>query len=299
MKDHITTVLKRYQGRVWAWDVVNEAIDEEGKGLRKDSFWFKTIGPDYVKLAFQYAHEADPQAILYYNDFSAEDMGGKSKLVYNLVRDLKQQGVPIDGVGWQMHIDTRFGVKSSHRDNAKRLADLGLELSITELDVKMELPPAPEALTRQAEVYREVAQFCLTTPNCRALVLWGFTDKYSWIPAISPGSGDALIFDDQYQPKPAYAGLKQALQGATSSLPLITKAAIVDDNLVITGNNFNKDSVVFVNWKQIKTAVDKQNPIASLIIKKVSKSVSATQKMVLQVQNPGGKLSTEYNFVRE
>jgi endo-1,4-beta-xylanase len=299
MKDHIGTVVKRYQGKMWAWDVVNEAIDEDGKGLRKDSFWYKTIGPDYVNLAFQFARDADPGAMLYYNDFSAEDMGSKSKAVYNLVRDLKQQGAQVDGVGWQMHIDTNFKSKPPHRENAKRLADLGLELSITELDVKIALPSTQEEFTKQADVYRDVAQFCLTTPNCKALVMWGFTDKYSWIPAVSPGSGDALIFDADYQPKPAYLGLKQAFQDATSSTPTITKASIVDDNLVIAGTNFNKDSVVFVNWRQFKSAADKQNPLTSLVIKKARKSLGAAQKMILQVQNPGGKLSTEYTFVPE
>jgi endo-1,4-beta-xylanase len=299
MKDHISTVVKRYQGKMWVWDVVNEAVDEDGKGLRKDSFWYKTIGPDYVKLAFQFAREADPGALLYYNDFSAEDIGSKSKAVYQLVRDLKQQGVQIDGVGWQMHIDTNFKIKPSYRDNAKRLADLGLELSITELDVKITLPSTKEALTKQADVYRDVAQFCLTIPNCKALVMWGFTDKYSWIPEVSPGSGDALIFDADYQPKPAYLSLKQAIQDATSSPPTITKASMVDDNLVIAGTNFTKDSVVFVNWKQFKSAADKQNPLTSLMIKKVRKSLGTAQKFILQVQNPGGKLSPEYTFIPE
>jgi endo-1,4-beta-xylanase len=299
MKDHINTVVTRYQGKIWAWDVVNEAVDDDGKGLRKDSFWQKTIGPDYVKLAFQFAREADPGALLYYNDFSAEDLGSKSKAVYQLVRDLKQQGIQVDGVGWQMHIDTNFKTKPSYRENAKRLADLGLELSITELDVKITLPTTQEELRKQADVYREVAQFCLTTPNCKALVMWGFTDKYSWIPQVSPGSGDALVFDADYQPKPAYLSLKQAMQDATSSIPTITKASMVDDNLVIAGTNFSKDSIIFVNWKQFKSAADKQNPLTSLLIKKARKSIGAAQKIILQVQNPGGKLSPEYTLVPE
>ncbi len=298
MKEHIDIVVRRYKGKVWVWDVVNEAVDEDGKLLRKDSFWYKTIGPDYVKLAFQFTREADPDALLYYNDYSAEDMGSKSKAVYNLVRDLKLQGVPINGVGWQMHVDSNFKINSSHRDNAKRLADLGLEVSITELDVRLTLPATQELATRQAGIYRDVTQFCLSIPNCKVLVMWGFTDKYSWIPQFYPGNGDALIFDSNYKSKPAYSSLKQAIQDAVSSTPVITKASIVDNNLFITGNNFNNNAVVFLNWKQIKASADKQNPLGSLIIKKIGKSLGAAGKITLQVQNPGGKLSTEYNLLR-
>ncbi len=298
MKDHIDTVAGRYKGRVWSWDVVNEAVGDNGKSM-KDSFWLRTIGPDYVKLAFQFAHKADSDALLYYNDYSAEDMGAKSKAVYNLVRELKQQAVPIHGVGWQMHLDSNFKIKSSHRDNAKRLAELGLEITITELDVRMNVPATEEELSKQANVYRGVTQFCLSTPNCKAMVMWGLTDKYSWIPAYYKGAGAALLYDTDYQPKPAYSGVELALRNSVTSRPVIDNASMVDDHLQITGSNFDKKSVVFINWKQVKPSVGKQNPIDSLLVKKIAKSIGTAKKITLQVQNPEGKLSSEYTFARD
>jgi endo-1,4-beta-xylanase len=298
MKDHIDTVAGRYRGRVWSWDVVNEAVGDNGNPM-KDSFWFKSIGSDYVKLAFQFAHEADPDALLYYNDYSAEDMGAKSKAVYNLVREMKQRGVPIHGVGWQMHLDGNSKIGQSHRDNAKRLAELGLEISITELDVRISLPATQEDLSKQANTYRDVTQFCLSTPNCKAMVMWGLTDKYSWIPAYYPGAGAALLFDTDYLPKPAYSGVEAGLQNSVTSSPVIDNASIVDNNLQITGSNFDKKSVVFINWKQVKPSVDKQSPITSLLVKKFANSIGKAKKITLQVQNPEGKLSSEYTFARD
>lgn len=299
LKDHITTLVKRYQGKIWAWDVVNEAIAEDEAGLRRDSFWYQKIGPDYIKLAFQFAHAADPQARLYYNDFSAADMGRKSKDVYNLVRELRQQGVPLHGVGWQMHIDGDFKIKSAHRDNARRLADLGLEVSITELDVRMPLPLAPPAATRQAAVYRDVADFCLRQPNCQALVLWGFTDKYSWIPQIYSGAGEALIFDVAYRPKPAYAALQQSLQAAVTAAPKVSSATLTGEGLTVTGENFGKGAVLLINWQRQRTTADKQAPASALLVRKVASISNPGQPVVLQVQNADGKLSPAYNFTRQ
>lgn len=295
LKDHITTLVKRYQGKIWAWDVVNEAVAEDEAGLRKNSFWYQKIGPDYLKLAFQFAHEADPNALLYYNDFSAEDTGRKSKDVYNLVRELKRQGVPLHGVGWQMHVDGDFKIKPAHRDNARRLAELGLEISITELDVRMPLPLTPTAATRQAAVYRDVADFCLRQPNCKALVLWGFTDKHSWIPQVFPGAGDALIFDADYRPKPAYATLQQSLQAAGTSAPKVTSAALNGEHLTVRGDNFGPGAQVLINWKRQRTESDKQSP-AALLVRKVATLINPGRQVTLQVQNADGKLSPEYNF---
>ncbi len=213
MRDHIQTVVGRYQGRVAAWDVVNEAIDDSG-AWRTDSFWYRTIGPDYVALAFTFAHEADPAAKLYYNDYSAEGMNAKSDAVYALVRDLKADGVPIDGVGWQMHVVNGFRIGQEHVENAERLAALGLDLTITELDVRLQLPATEAALDRQAEAYGDIGAFCLAQANCVALLTWGFTDRYSWIPGFFAGYGDALIFDANYRPKPAYRALHAALEGS-------------------------------------------------------------------------------------
>jgi endo-1,4-beta-xylanase len=222
MRDHIMTVVGRYRGRILAWDVVNEAVSDNNGQLRTDSFWYQRIGPEYIAMAFQFAHEADPDAILYYNDYSAEGAGAKSDAVFNLVSGLVNQGAPIDGVGWQMHQINPFRIQQAHRTNAQRLAALGLEVSITEMDVRISLPTTAQELQEQALAYRDVVEFCLSQPNVKTLVMWGFTDKYSWIPGFFSGFGDALIFDANYQPKPAYTAMLSALGGGMGPPPVPT-----------------------------------------------------------------------------
>lgn len=209
LEQHIKVVVGRYGGRIWAWDVVNEAIADEG-GYRTDSFWYQHIGPEYIAMAFRWAHEADPSAILYYNDYEAEGLGPKSDAVYQLVRDLKQADVPIHGVGWQMHLAEGWHVTAAHHQNAQRLRELGVELSMTEMDVRLRTPASAAQLASQAGSYREAMEFALDT--CAALLTWGFTDKYSWISSFRPGYGAALPFDADYQPKPAYHAMKHALE---------------------------------------------------------------------------------------
>jgi endo-1,4-beta-xylanase len=211
LKEHIQTLVGRYRGKILAWDVVNEAVDDKTGKFRTDSFWYQKLGSDYIKLAFEFAREADPDAKLYYNDYSAEGMNVKSDGVYNLLRELKNQGIPIDGIGWQMHEINGFRIETQHSANAKRLIALGLELSITELDVRVKLPVSVEDLRKQADAYRDIADFCLDEPQCKAILIWGFTDKYSWIPKEFTKMGDALIFDKFYKPKPSYTALLEAL----------------------------------------------------------------------------------------
>ncbi|MEO7222396.1 MAG: endo-1,4-beta-xylanase [Devosia sp.] len=210
LKDHIQTVVGHYKGRIVAWDVVNEAVDDSTGELR-ESPWLTAIGPDYIALAFQFAREADPDAKLYYNDYSAEGVGGKGDAVYELVKGLKEQGVPIDGVGWQGHFQSSSFIMDM-KDNGRRLAELGLEVSITELDVRIPIPVTDLMLEKQAKMYAKVTEICLALPNCKAIVAWGFTDKHSWVPGFFSGEGAALPFDESYTPKPAYEAIRAALQ---------------------------------------------------------------------------------------
>jgi endo-1,4-beta-xylanase len=210
LRDHITTVVGRYKGRVSYWDVVNEAIDDSGN--LRNTIWLQMIGPEYIEMAFQWAHEADPNAKLIYNDYGTEGLGRKSDAVYALVRGLVQKGVPVQGVGLQGH----FTLSSSPRledvsANLARLAALGLDAYFSELDIRIQRPASDIQLSDQAALYGSIAAACVSSPNCRAIGLWGFTDKYSWIPSAYPGFGDALIFDTQYLPKPAYLSLSDAL----------------------------------------------------------------------------------------
>jgi endo-1,4-beta-xylanase len=295
LKDHISTLVGRYTGRVWAWDVVNEAIDDSTHQLRTNSFWYQSIGPDYVKMAFEFARQADPGALLYYNDYSIEGMNPKSDAVYNMLGTLKNQGEPIDGVGWQMHVVNGFRIQPQHQMNAMRFAGIGLDLSITEMDVRIALPDSPAEQQQQALAYSDVINLCLTQPNCKALVMWGFTDKYSWIPGSFPGWGDALIYDAAYQPKPAYVSLNTVLERGLDLSPKITAASRNGKQLIVTGELFEDGAQLFINGeKQNKTSNDSQSPATAIVARKAGKIVKPGD--VLQVKNPDGLLSNEFTF---
>ena len=210
LHDHITTVVGRYRGRIVTWDVVNEAIDENGL---RDTVWLRVIGPEYIALAFKWAHEADPDALLFYNDYASEELGLKSDVMHALLEDLLRQGVPIHGVGLQTHSSvTAAPNPASVRENMDRFAALGLQVQITEMDVRIRGEPTARTLGYQATIYREMLETCLAAQDCTALVLWGFTDRHSWIPSHAPGWGSALILDEQYQTKPAYDAIREALK---------------------------------------------------------------------------------------
>lgn len=209
LREHIATVVGRYAGTIAAWDVVNEAVGDNA-ALRK-TFWLDHIGPDYLAIAFQAAAEADPQAKLLYNDYAAEAMNAKSNAVFRLISDLLSAGMPLHGIGFQCHFTTNGVDLSSFARNLQRFADLGLELYVTEMDVRLPLPATAETLARQAALYGGVLDTCLAQPAFRGFQSWGFTDKHSWIPTTYSGQGAGLPFDEQYQPKPAYDALRASL----------------------------------------------------------------------------------------
>lgn len=223
LEEHITTVMKHYAGQVFAWDVVNEALDENGR--LKNSPWYdqpgiglSEKGTAYIEQSFRWAHEADPQALLFYNDNGGEGLNRKSDAIYAMVKDFKLRGVPIDGVGLQLHI-SQFDLDiAAIAANIARLTALGVQVHITELDVSLPLDSSGSTmnddLLRQAEVYRGVVHACLQSPGCTAIQTWGFTDKYSWIGSHSHGTrGAGLPFDRAYKPKPAYDAMFEELSG--------------------------------------------------------------------------------------
>ena len=226
LHEHITTEVKHYAGQVFAWDVVNEALDQNGHV--KDSPWYNqpgiglaAKGTAYVEQAFRWAHEADPQALLFYNEVEGEGMNTKSDAVYAMVKDFKKRGVPIDGVGLQLHISRLDFDTAAVAANIARLARLGIQIHITELDVSLPVDSSgvgtAEDLRRQADVYRGIVHACLQSPGCTAIQTWGFTDKYSWISSHSHGTrGAALPFDRAYKPKPAYDAILEELSRKTN-----------------------------------------------------------------------------------
>ncbi len=211
LREHIHEVVRHFQGQVEVWDVLNEAVAQDGS-LRK-TIWLRVIGPEYIQWVFRWAHEADPQARLFYNDNDGEGLGRKSDAIYDLVRGLVQRAVPIHGVGFQFHVNSES--PPNIRDvvaNMNRLAALGLEVHVTELDVRIRKPATAEKLDAQARIYRDILGACLTARNCKAFVLWGVSDRHSWIPQFFPGWGAGLILDEFLRPKPAYAALMDLLR---------------------------------------------------------------------------------------
>lgn len=208
MRNHVSTVAARYAGQVEAWDVVNEAFEDNGS--RRQSVFQQRIGDSYIEEAFRAARAADPGAKLCINDYSTDGINAKSTAIYNLVKDFKARGVPIDCVGFQAHLIVGQ-VPGDMQQNLQRFADLGVDVRITELDIRMSTPATSSGLQQQARDYERVFDICQAVDRCQGVTIWGISDKYSWVPGTFPGQGAALVWDESYQRKPAYAAIATAL----------------------------------------------------------------------------------------
>ncbi|MGW1818263.1 endo-1,4-beta-xylanase [Streptomyces sp. NPDC002125] len=209
LRRHITDQVKHFKGDIWQWDVVNEAFNDDG--TLRDSIWLRKLGPGYIADAFRWAHQADPKARLFINDYNIEGVNAKSTALYDLVTELREQRVPVHGVGVQGHLGVQYSAPHDIADNLARFDRLGLETAITEADVRMPMPADSTKLEAQAEGYGVLLRGCLLTPGCNDFTVWGFTDAYSWVPDTFPGQGAANILDENYAPKPAYGTLRQTL----------------------------------------------------------------------------------------
>ncbi|EPQ52889.1 hypothetical protein GLOTRDRAFT_149061 [Gloeophyllum trabeum ATCC 11539] len=201
---HCGTVVGRYQGQICFWDVVNEPLNDDGT-LRSDVF-YDTLGEEYISIALRAAKAADPDAKLYINDYGIEGTGPKSTGMVNLVKSLKAASVPIDGIGMQAHLIVGQ-VPSTLGDNIKQFTALGVEVAITELDLRMTLPATDADLAQQKEDYQRVISTCNAISGCIGVTIWDYTDKYSWVPATFSGQGAALPWDENFNKKPAYDGI--------------------------------------------------------------------------------------------
>ncbi|WP_330237827.1 endo-1,4-beta-xylanase [Streptomyces sp. NBC_00525] len=215
LRKHITDEARHFKGRIWQWDVVNEAFNEDG--TLRDSIWLRALGPGYIADAFRWAHQADPKAKLYINDYNIEGVNAKSTALYNLVAELREQRVPIDGVGIQGHLSVQYNAPHDITENMRRFDDLGLETAITEADVRIPMPSDSTKQEAQAEGYDVLLRGCLLTPKCTDFTVWGFTDKYSWVPDTFEGEGAANIFDENYRAKPAYSAMRDDLMLAAGA----------------------------------------------------------------------------------
>ncbi|KAK3708756.1 hypothetical protein LTR37_011277 [Vermiconidia calcicola] len=220
MKNHITKLAGRYKGKCTRWDVVNEALNEDG--TYRESVFYNTTGEAYLPLAFKFASEVDPNAQLYYNDYNLESGGAKAKGAQRIVQLIQSYGVKINGVGLQAHLSSEVTPTSpspapdqATLENTLRMyTSQGVDVAYTEIDVRMNTPPTPAKLKKQADVYETVARSCLAVKRCVGMTTWGVSDKYSWIPETFEGEGAALMWNKKYKKKPAYFGfLKGIKQG--------------------------------------------------------------------------------------
>ena len=233
LRKHVTDVVEHFKGEIWQWDVVNESVSDPWNNadgiIRYKNFWYDNLGEGFIADAFCWARAADPRALLFYNDYNIDAFGDhsnkdKTQFVYDMVKNLLAQNVPIDGVGSQGHLSTRYG-----NYDAQQLAEmhnafgrLGVATAVTEADVRSLIPtnPTSDDLNRiqqaSAANYGALLQGCLASPHCLSFTVWGFDDKHNWTSTWDFGSGvgaeaQAAIYDDNYQPKRAFGTLKYDL----------------------------------------------------------------------------------------
>jgi endo-1,4-beta-xylanase len=230
-QNHITVEVSRYRGKIWQWDVCNEFFtDTSPSELDPTNWWIVNAGPEIIPDAFEWAHAADPNALLFYNDYNIGGEDGtnaKSDAVYAYVQQLLADGVPIHGVGNQGHLDTQYGWNPALlRQDLERYASLGLKVAITEADVRTfvnnatdQVPTDNLAQFAQPYEYSEMLKAALAVPECISFTVWGFTDSDSWVPGTFAGEGYAAIYDVNQQPKAAYYALQSDLALATYGAP--------------------------------------------------------------------------------
>jgi len=195
--NHVTQVATHYRGKVYAWDVVNEAFADGGGGGRRQSN-LQANGNDWIEVAVRTARNADPNPKPFYNDYNTDGVNAKSTGVFNMVADFKNRGVPIDCVGFQSHLSN--SAPSDYQANLQRFANLGVDVQITELDISG---------SNQANVYGNVARACLAVSRCTGITVWGIRDSDSWRTGENP-----LLFDNNGNKKSAYNTVLDALNSA-------------------------------------------------------------------------------------
>jgi len=208
MLDHVTQVATYYRGKIHSWDVVNEAFADGSSGARRDSNLQRT-GNDWIEAAFRAARTADPNAKLCYNDYNTDNwQHAKTQAVYNMVKDFKARGVPIDCVGFQAHFNSGNPVPSDYHTTLGNFAALGVDVQITELDIE-------GSGNSQGEQFRGIMQACLSVARCTGITVWGVKDSDSW-----RASGTPLLFDGNGNKKAAYNYTLDALNaGGTPTDP--------------------------------------------------------------------------------
>jgi len=231
LHQHITTEVSRYKGKIWQWDVANEFFtDTNPSQINPDDFWISHLGPGIIGQAFIWAHQADPHALLCYNDYNIAGEDGsnaKSDAAFAWLKQELAAGIPISCVGDQGHLDTQFGFSGQlMQQDLARFASLGLKVAITEADVRTfvnnatdQVPTDHLATFAQPEEESQMLQACLAVRQCISFTVWGFTDADSWVPGFFTGEGYATIYDVKQQPKQAYIDMQSDLRLAAHGAP--------------------------------------------------------------------------------
>ena len=214
LREHITTVVGRYAGRIAQWDVANEIIGDDGQLRTLENPFIERFGIEIVADAFRWAHEADPDALLFLNDYSIESAGVKSDAYLELATELLAEGVPLHGMGFQGHLSTQYPQPSGMAANFERFAAIGLEVAVTEADVRIPVEgdvADAAALELQADYFEALLESCLAVESCRSFTVWGLSDAHSWVPFFFAGEGAATLLDAGFAVKPAYGALEAVL----------------------------------------------------------------------------------------
>ncbi|KAJ4304709.1 hypothetical protein N0V90_000236 [Kalmusia sp. IMI 367209] len=212
LENHIKNEARHYYNDCYAWDVVNEAFNDDG--TLRESLWLDVIGKEYIELAFKFARRYTKRGTrLYYNDYGIERVNNKSTAVAALVKDFIKRDVPIDGVGLQAHYTVGRAPTYDEQTAALKLfTKLGVETALTELDVRIELPDNSTKQAIQAAVYANSTKACVDASSCVGITVWDFWDPVSWVPDSFPGYGDADLWDEKFTKKPAYYAISDLLK---------------------------------------------------------------------------------------
>ncbi len=235
LRKHIIDEVSHFKGKIWQWDVANEFFANAWDpnplpdGINGDDFWVQHLGEGILADAFRWAHQADPHALLFYNDYNIGGEDGDNKkadAVYAWVNKMLAQGVPIDGIGNQGHLDTQYGFPTMLQADLQRYAGLGLKVAITEADVRTfvdgpntQVPTQPLEFPAHTQYYDGMLKACLMVRSCISFTVWGFGDADSWVPGFFTGEGYAGIYDVNLQPKAAYSTLQDDLKLGAHGAP--------------------------------------------------------------------------------
>jgi endo-1,4-beta-xylanase len=216
LKIHIETIVRHFKGRVKAWDVVNEAFNEDG--TLRNSIWRQKLGDSYIEKAFVYAHEADPDAMLFYSDYNLESNPDKRNSALSLLNHLRDRGIRIDGISLQMHISIQYSEASQIAEALRQIANNHFKLHLSELDISVNADnkhgsPNASLFNRQADLLGQIIEAYNQLPKeyQYGITFWGISDRNSWIRSYYHRQDYPLLYDDNYLPKPAYCKLQNVL----------------------------------------------------------------------------------------